>query len=688
VEVAKGGQFRVLAEANRYVIASPNDNRALVEPVTEFDKDSASRVVLSLEHIARWSTLCGLKSSSRTLNDEDVEMTFMREKGNDVDYPPGELRLTYTQKGDSWSRPGVRIKVMNHSDRTLYCGLLNLDASFGINADLLSSGTQKLEAGGTFFARSGENTYFFVPPELQAGGCTEVRDIVKLIASTSDFDARLLAQSELSLAPSLAVQRNQRGMELELGVGTLNRLLNRVQARGMSASAEDSGAEVIDEFLTITRAITTVHPVASVRTTSDRVADLGFGVSILPHPLLRAAARLTTVPQTRRDLGPYLVPPMFRSDRGGESGFDTETIQFAGGRGMDPGLSILEFAPFEGENLNYEAVNPERPLKVKLAMNLEEGELVLPLGFDGMFYLPLGFGKKDGEDTAVEILRLPAPVSEQARSLTGSIRILFQKIVAKPLGLSYEYPLLTAVQVDGNGKVTYERDLAKVKERVGSTARVVLFIHGIIGDTSFMAGCLGPAGSETSILAFDYENLETTIEETAEGLKKRLLGVGLGPGHGKKLQIVAHSMGGLVARHMIERLGGNEIVSQLIMLGTPNAGSPWSRIEDWIASSIGLIINGLTSGSWSAKAVWQLLSTLGKVDKTLGEMSPNSAFIKSLSQNPDPKVPYTVLAGDTQLIDRQRAKAMKQLLRRILSLAFLDQPNDISVAVTSIRSLP
>jgi pimeloyl-ACP methyl ester carboxylesterase len=688
VEAGKGGQFRVLAESNQYVIASPNDDRALVETVAHFNTDSAARVVRCLEHIARWFTLCGLKSSPRTLREEDVEMTFMREKGDDRDYPSGEIRLTHTQKGDGRARPGVRIKVTNRSNRTLYCALLNLDASFGINSDFLSSGTQQVDPGQSFFARNGGDTYFFVPPELLAAGCTEVKDVVKLIASTSEFDARLLAQPGLAHARDLGIAGNQQGTTRSPGGGTLKHLLNRVQSRDMSASAEDNSAEMIDEFLTITREITTIHPTRSVRTTADRAADLGFGVSVLPHPSFRAAARLTTVPQTSRDLGPYVLPPIFRSDRGGEPGLDTETVQFGGGRGLDPGLSILEFAPLDGETLGYQEVSTERPLRVQLPMTLEEEDEVLPLGFDGTFYIPLGFGRNDGKGTMVEISRLPAPVSEETRSLTGSIRILFQKIAAKPLGLPYEYPLLSAVDIDGNGNAIYMRELAKVKERVDSTARVVLFIHGIIGDTSGMVGCLGPSGGETSILAFDYENLETTIEETAANLKTRLLAVGLGPGHGKKLQVVAHSMGGLVCRHMIERLGGKEIVSQLVMLGTPNAGSPWSKIEDWIASSIGLIINGLTSGLWSARAVWRLLRSLGKVDSTLGEMNPNSAFIKSLGQNPDPNVAYAVLAGDTQLIDRQRANMMKQFLGRVLSLAFLEQPNDIAVAVTSIRSVP
>jgi len=58
------------------------------------------------------------------------------------------------------------------------------------------------------------------------------------------------------------------------------------------------------------------------------------------------------------------------------------------------------------------------------------------------------------------------------------------------------------------------------------------------------------------VLTFD-ENIQTTIKENACLLGQRLQAVGLGTNHGKQLHIVAHSMGGLVARWFIEREGGN-----------------------------------------------------------------------------------------------------------------------------------
>ncbi len=89
------------------------------------------------------------------------------------------------------------------------------------------------------------------------------------------------------------------------------------------------------------------------------------------------------------------------------------------------------------------------------------------------------------------------------------------------------------------------------------------------------------------VLTFDYENLNTTIEENGRLLKERLEAAGLGSGHGKTLDIAAHSMGGLVSRWFIEREGGNQVVRRLVMLGTPNGGSPWPKVVDWATVALG-----------------------------------------------------------------------------------------------------
>lgn len=44
-----------------------------------------------------------------------------------------------------------------------------------------------------------------------------------------------------------------------------------------------------------------------------------------------------------------------------------------------------------------------------------------------------------------------------------------------------------------------------------------------------------------------------------------------------KIDIVAHSMGGIVARYFVQLLGGDEVVRHLITLGTPHQGTPVSN---------------------------------------------------------------------------------------------------------------
>ncbi len=138
---------------------------------------------------------------------------------------------------------------------------------------------------------------------------------------------------------------------------------------------------------------------------------------------------------------------------------------------------------------------------------------------------------------------------------------------------------------------------------VAGTDRVLLHLHGIVGDTRGMVAnsfADGVAGAYGAVLAFDYENLHTRIDETALMLQERLTAVGLGPGHGKTLDVVAHSMGGLVARWMIEHLDGARIVSHLVTLGAPNDGSPWPRVQDWAFTALTFRPEALASAFWPA----------------------------------------------------------------------------------------
>jgi pimeloyl-ACP methyl ester carboxylesterase len=356
---------------------------------------------------------------------------------------------------------------------------------------------------------------------------------------------------------------------------------------------------------------------------------------------------------------------------------------------------------------SLKTVTPEQPLKLSVEQALGENEYVLPVAYDGEFFLPLGRGKgKDGK-TEISLERLPEPLAEKTRSLGGSIRIFFQKAIAEKLSLEFPYPILAAVEQVEEETIRYEGDVETVKQKVSAASKIVLFIHGLIGDTrsivpSARLAKISVDGQEKSltdiydlVLAFDYENLNTPIETLAEKLGERLQAVGLGANHGKTLHIVAHSMGGLVSRSFIEQKGGNQVVQHLIMLGTPNAGSPWSTVQDWAFTALTIGLNGLSVTGFPVAALGNLLGGIEAIDLNLDQMKPGSNFLKSLQECPDPGIPYTILAGNTSLIpptDGETANKLKTLLEKLgrgaVEFPFLGQPNDIAVMVHSIKNIP
>lgn len=367
-------------------------------------------------------------------------------------------------------------------------------------------------------------------------------------------------------------------------------------------------------------------------------------------------------------------------------------------------MSVLELHDIA----NFQAVSREQPLRLEIDQKLGPGEHLLPFTHDGEFYLPVGRGRAKGDKLEVILHALPQP--QNTKSLTSAVKIFFQKITSRYFGTTYRYPLLAAYEPGSDGQGLSNGDPEVVRERVANAKHILLYIHGIIGETYGMAasasGLAGPPpipglkDRYNLILTFDYENLATPSENNARLLRQRLIEAGLGPGHGKTLHIVAHSMGGLISRWFIEREGGNQIVQHLVMLGTPNGGSPWPAVEDWAITALSLGLNSLTNIFWPAKILGYLVSVVEKIDVALDQMQPGSTFLQNLYQSRDPGIPYTVIAGNTSLIsplNTERKTVIENLIARLKSLnllhlatspLFFGKDNDIAVSVENILHLP
>ncbi|HEY0602361.1 MAG TPA: caspase family protein [Herpetosiphonaceae bacterium] len=707
-------KLRLIAQPEGYRIARAEDDRPLVADIEGTGSAAAQQAIARLEHIARWQTIAALANPVSRIAPGAVQIEIQRVSGPPVTRDPSsapvealpatsELRLEYEYRDGQWQQPQIKIKLTNTGDEPLYCALLDLSESYAISSNVLAGGGTWLQPGESAWSNDGKPLFLSVPKAFYQQGVTEYKDLIKLIVSTDACDATLLEQDALDLPRQTKATR---------GTGpssTLNRLMRQAQTRDLSDRAEDE--QRYADWTTSEISITTVRPLGTIPVPrSGNPLTLGAGVTIAPHPALEANARLTTVSQAGRDLGNQLLPAILRDDP-----TISQPLQFTESRASDPGLSVLELLNVA----DHTVVTPEQPLMVRIDQSLSDDEQLLPVGFDGELFLPLGLAQRDGGTTEVRLDRLPAPVVG-ARSLTGSIRILFQKVVTqrigKYMGWKYDYPILAAAYVADDGKVSYWPRPGDVKQRVATADRILIYIHGIIGDTRGMAasarvldGKLAPPppallSRYDLILTFDYENINTTIEETARALKQRLQAVGLGPGDGKHVHIVAHSMGGLVSRWFVEREGGNRIVEKLVLLGTPNAGSPWPTVQTWATAALGLALNSLPVIGWPGSVLSSLLGAIETADVTLDQMAPGSPFFEALDASDDPGIPYVVLAGNTSLIPAALAPTNGDgdsgLLSRLLSkltlpnalhaataLAFFGQPNDIAVSVRSITNI-
>lgn len=139
----------------------------------------------------------------------------------------------------------------------------------------------------------------------------------------------------------------------------------------------------------------------------------------------------------------------------------------------------------------------------------------------------------------------------------------------------------------------------------------VLLIHGFLGTRgsmyvleqrllqdgfnviSFNLGMLNVRDIRSSALLIHRKILQV-LEQTAQ----------------PRIDIVGHSMGGLIGLYYIKRLGGRQHVRRLIQLGTPNRGT-WTAL-------LGVATVGLFSSS-----SWQLL--------------PGSPFLADLHRGPLPQ---------------------------------------------------
>lgn len=107
----------------------------------------------------------------------------------------------------------------------------------------------------------------------------------------------------------------------------------------------------------------------------------------------------------------------------------------------------------------------------------------------------------------------------------------------------------------------------------------IVFVHGFSGvdqlNFPYLYTCFYNDGWPSSWLYMYTYNSTNGVANAANVLKSKVNDCLAKTGQ-SKVDIVAHSMGGLVARYYITKLGGSAKVRHLVTLGAPHHGTDWA----------------------------------------------------------------------------------------------------------------
>lgn len=169
---------------------------------------------------------------------------------------------------------------------------------------------------------------------------------------------------------------------------------------------------------------------------------------------------------------------------------------------------------------------------------------------------------------------------------------------------------------------------------------LVVLVHGLASDNGIwgsMADQLTADGQQVAYFRYsDVDAISAAGDLLADCLADLRLASPAMP-----VRVVAHSMGGLVARHYLEGATFHGGVDRLVMLGTPNHGSDCSNYR-WMLELYQHYCEGKGDASWSLRQVASECNGAAGRD-----LKPGSAFLAALNGGQRRSgVKYTVVAGN------------------------------------------
>lgn len=633
----------LLPEGGNLVLRRP-ENRNMIHGVEGASAASVEYLLETLEHLAHWHRVRDMDKRRTRLSREEVPFRLeLQHEG--VWKDPGGRDITLSYRGE---RIDFQVVAANRSPEPLYMALVYLNPRFQMSV-LWESLTPVSESSGELKIFK---NYFHLPDRAE-----EELDTLKLIVATEKIQPGSFSRPEL--LPQI--------VSPESGL--------------LKGGTRSIGALSEPDWFAHTMNIRLLRDRSDGIVGAQALSLAGGQVEIAAHEAFRSTFALTSQAASRSLDAVRLDAPFF--DRNPK----IERLSWSGTR--DAGASFLDLT-----DIHSDAALARNPLEIRLTPG-EPDDLILPFWFDGENFVPVGEALA-GADGALRVLvhRIPDELqAARTRSLGKALRLFCFKF-AKDYGLPLNTQFLRRVDFSSEGSPG--RSDAGLNAAVATARRVVVLVHGIIGDTEYMARAFREFAAQPGhlVLTFDYENLNTPLENTALALKNKLLEAGLGPDDDKELILVAQSMGGLVVRYLVEHLDGDRFVDRVTLTGTPNAGSRLGNVSDYVNWACVMMGLGMRYFSWSLPALAGFVGALqfarDKMFVTLDQLKPGSDFLALLAGNGKPPVPYHIIAGDIAAFLRQEndPEFMVKALAQTGRLFYGTEPNDGAVGVASICAVP
>ena len=206
------------------------------------------------------------------------------------------------------------------------------------------------------------------------------------------------------------------------------------------------------------------------------------------------------------------------------------------------------------------------------------------------------------------------------------------------------------------GQDVAERRYALVRpERLDPARPLVVLVHGVEGAAASMSDLrdfLAAAPQGHQVATFEYPNDEA-IDTIAAKFAAELQALGAQP-----VAIVAHSMGGLVARAVVENPAidpGN--VRTLVMLGTPNRGSDVASLRIALDACEVVRDATLSPARFTDAVVEHWRDGLGEAG---GDLLPGSVFLQQMAARPrNPNVQYRLVLGTKGFVDANELATLR-----------------------------